>query len=248
MTEFPAFNHVLFYGREYDEVLAMLTLTEADLAGKRILDCPSGPDAFVADATARGFDVMGCDPLFTKSHEEILANGKADITLALEETRKRIPVFGDIDMEAFTEKKFRALERFGEDYVKGCEAGRYMPASLPFLPFANKVFDLVISANLLFTYSSPATGGISDSDRLDLDFHRQSVHELIRVCRGELRLYPVMMHGKNRLHPYAAQIVGQLAADGVAMTFVQSAYEQGSFTGSLVLVIDCAESAKAGRE
>jgi hypothetical protein len=39
------FDHVLFYGRQYEEVLEMLNLTDADLAGKRILDCPSGPDA-----------------------------------------------------------------------------------------------------------------------------------------------------------------------------------------------------------
>lgn len=69
-------------------------------------------------------------------------------------------------------------------------------------------------------------------------FHRAAVHELIRVCRGEVRLYPVMTYGTNRLHPYVAQIIGQLAADGLSLRLENSEYEQGRITGHLVLIID----------
>jgi hypothetical protein len=237
-----AFNHVLFFGRDYDEVLAMVALTEADLVGEKILDCPSGPDAFVAGAAQRGFDVIGCDPLYNKPREEIVRQGKADIALWAAEATKYADELGGLDVAAFYEKKLRALDQFAADFEAGCAAGRYVAASLPRLPFADKSFDLVTSANLLFTYSSNATGGIADSDTLDLDFHRESVHELIRVSRGEVRLYPIMSHGaKPKLHPYVAQIIGQLAADGVTMSFEESAYSQGKFTGHLVLVLDCAE-------
>ncbi len=75
------FDHVLFYGRDYDEILQMQVLEEDDLVGKKILDCPSGPDAFVAEACRRGFDVTGCDPLYAKSAEEIVAAGAADIAV-----------------------------------------------------------------------------------------------------------------------------------------------------------------------
>ena len=44
------FDHVLVYGRPYKTVLEMLLLREEELVGKRVLDCPSGPDAFVAVA------------------------------------------------------------------------------------------------------------------------------------------------------------------------------------------------------
>lgn len=238
-----AFDHVLFYGREYDEVLSMVALKEGDLAGRKILDCPSGPDAFVADATARGFDITGCDPVYAKARNEILAQGKADLDLALAREHKHPEQMGGIDLEAFHARKWKALARFAGDFDAGKAAGRYVAASLPRLPFADKSFDLVISANLLFTYSSAATGGISE-EGLDLEFHRQSVHELIRVCRGELRLYPVMTHRKQQLHPYAAQIIGQLAVDGVPMNFVESDYSQSKFTGHLVLVADCLGQAR----
>ncbi|MGH8048928.1 MAG: hypothetical protein ACREKL_16930 [Chthoniobacterales bacterium] len=234
-----AFDHVLFYGREYDEVLSMVALTEVDLANKKILDCPSGPDAFVADATARGFDVTGCDPVYAQAGEGIVARGRADLDLALAQERKHPEQMGGIDIDAFHARKLRAFERFAADFEPGLAEGRYLPASLPALPFEDGAFDLVISANLLFTYSSAATGGIAADGTLDLEFHRRSVHELIRVCRGELRLYPVMTHRKSQLHPFVAQIIGQLAADGVAMTFVESTYNQSQFTGHLVLVIDC---------
>jgi len=243
MTRDPlAFNHVLFYGRGYEEVLEMIALKDSDLADKKILDCPSGPDAFVAGAARRGFDITGCDPVYAGTLEEVTAQGRADITLAQEESLKHQDQMGGVDVVEFTARKFRALEEFRADFEAGKSAGRYLPVSLPHLPFPDKAFDLVISANLLFTYSSAATGGIADSDRLDLEFHRASIHELIRVCRGELRLYPIMTHGKARLHPYVAQIIGQLAADGISMSFVESAYEQGNFTGHLVLVVDCLES------
>jgi len=240
-TEMLTFNHVLFYGRDYDEVLSMVALEDQDLARKKILDCPSGPDAFVAGAARRGFDITGCDPLYAGTVEEVVRQGQADITLAQEESLKHLGQMGGVDVAEFTARKFRALEEFGRDFEAGRAVGRYLAASLPKLPFADASFDLVISANLLFTYSSAATGGLADSDRLDLEFHRASVHELIRVCRGELRLYPIMTHGISRLHPYVAQIIGQLAADGVAMTFAESSYVQGRFTGHLVLVIDCAK-------
>jgi hypothetical protein len=234
-----AFDHVLFYGREYEEVLSMVALTEADLAGKKILDCPSGPDAFVADATARGFDVTGCDPLYARAGADIVAQGRADVDLSVQQTRRHPEQMGGIDTQAFHARKLRALERFAQDFEPGLAAGRYVPASLPHLPFADASFDLVISANLLFTYSSTATGGIAADGTLDLEFHRQSVRELMRVSRGELRLYPAMTHRKSLLHPFAAQIIGQLAADGIAITFVESDYTQSQFTGHLVLVIDC---------
>ena len=113
-----------------------------------------------------------------------MRQGQEDLTLALNESLKHAEQMGGVDVAAFHERKLRALEAFENDYEAGKEEGRYLPASLPHLPFTDNSFDVVISANLLVTYSSNATGGIADSDTLNLDFHRESVHELIRVSRG----------------------------------------------------------------
>lgn len=69
-----------------------------------------------------------------------METGRKDSTPALAEARKHLPVIGDIDRKAFTERIFWALDRFGGEF----EAGRYIPASLPCLPFFDEVFDLVI--------------------------------------------------------------------------------------------------------
>ena len=71
-----SFNHVLFYGREYEEVLSMIALSQAELAGKKILDCPSGPDAFVAGASKRGFDLTGCDPSMQRPVKRSCGRGR----------------------------------------------------------------------------------------------------------------------------------------------------------------------------
>src|SRR5690606_36840091 len=85
----------------------------------------------------------------------------------------------------------RALNGFIADYVHGRAAGRYRAGSLPILPFPDKTFDLVLSANLLFLYS----------DQLSTDFHVEGVRELLRVSRGELRLYPLVgLDGKKSVH------------------------------------------------
>lgn len=235
------YSHVLFYGREYQEVLEMVALEEKSLAGKRILDCPSGPDAFVLEAHARGFDVTGCDPLYTKPLAEIVKQGDADIHYAWAECKKHPEALGGLDIDAFHRRKLAALGVFARDFAAGAAAGRYRAAALPELPFADKSFDLVISANLLFLYSSTRMGGLSGDETLDLDFHCKAVRELVRVCRGEVRIFPVMTHTEKKyLHPYAAQVIGQLAAEGLRMTFAESTYSQASADGHLVLIVDCA--------
>lgn len=131
--------------------MEVVALRDTDLAEKRILDCPSGPDAFVAGAARRGFDITGCDPIYAGTREEAMAQGHTDITLAQEESLKHQDQMGGVDVVEFSARKFRALEEFGVDFEAGRATGRYLAASLPNLLFADKSFDLVISANLLFT-------------------------------------------------------------------------------------------------
>ncbi len=48
---------------------------------------------------------------------------------------------------------------------------RYIPVTLPSLPFMNEEFDILLSAHFLFMYA----------DRLDYQFHIETVKELLRV-------------------------------------------------------------------
>jgi hypothetical protein len=53
---------------------------------------------------------------------------------------------------------------------------------LPRLPFADGEFDLTLVSYLLFAYH----------DRFDYEFHRESILEIMRVTRGEARIYPTL--------------------------------------------------------
>jgi len=65
---------------------------------------------------------------------------------------------------------------------------RYVPGSLPRLPFRDGRFDLTLSSYLLFVYE----------DHFDYDFHKQSVLEIMRVTRGEARFYPLVSFEAKR--------------------------------------------------
>lgn len=237
MSQF-AFNHVLFYGREYDEVLTMFALEESDLQGKSILDCPSGPDAFVAEAVRRGLDVTGCDPLYERSGEDILAQGMRDIAEGERACAAELQASANIDIAAFHETKRAALKAFAEDFSEGKNTGRYVSAALPDLPFPDNSFDLVLSANFLFAYAKNTQGGIAADETFDYDFHLASVRDLIRITRHELRMYPIIREdGSDRLNPYAARIMGQLAEDGLDLSLKVSNYEQSAISGNHLLVI-----------
>jgi len=75
----------------------------------------------------------------------------------------------------------RAYRTFLDDY-RAHRGERYVPGLLPTLPFRGGQFDLTLVSYLLFAYE----------DQLDYEFHKQSLLEIMRVTRGEARLYPVV--------------------------------------------------------
>ena len=60
---------------------------------------------------------------------------------------------------------------------------RYVPVTLPSLPFKDDEFDLILSAHFLFMYA----------DRLDYPFHLSTVKELLRVSKEEIRIFPLLL-------------------------------------------------------
>ena len=175
-------NDIVPWGRNFEEYRAMFALSEEDLKGS-ILGCGDGPASFNAEATKAGVDVVSADPLYAHTAEEI--TGRIDTT------------FGTVMHELWNcEKNYvwnrfpgpdhvgrtraRAMQRFLTDYERQGKE-RYVPASLPNLPFDDGRFDLAVCSHLLFLYS----------DQLPLGFHVRAVREMLRVAT-EVRIFPLL--------------------------------------------------------
>ena len=74
-----------------------------------------------------------------------------------------------------------AMGQFLSDFDKGKMGNRYLAYSLPELPFEDRSFDLALCSHFLFLYP----------DQLSVDFHIESIREMIRVAR-EVRIFPLL--------------------------------------------------------
>ncbi len=225
MSDRLKFDHVVFFGRNFDEYLQLFALDAKDLEGRRVLDCPSGPCSFVADSHERGIDATGVDPMYGKSVEELSKEGAKDIENGLEQLRAAPTTHPISDFEGYAQRKRDALKGFLADY--SAHRPRYIEGRLPNLPFANRSFDLVLSAHLLFAYSPIDEDGMLDSRVFDRTWHHEAVRELARVAGREIRLYPTVANvPEPRRHRYAEGVAADLCANGFQVAFVASRYDQ----------------------
>ena len=102
---------------------------------------------------------------------------------------------------------------FGEDLL--ARPDRYVAAALPRLPFPDDAFDLVLSSHLLFTYA----------DRLDEDFHLAALLEMARVCRGQVRVYPLVDEAGQPLPELLQAVHETCAAEGLYVTVRSTDFE-----------------------
>jgi hypothetical protein len=206
---------MLVSSRSMAEYRRMFALTEADLTG-RILDCPGGAASLTAEVNAAGGDTTACDPVYALAGaEELRAHAEAEVDRANRYVRDhpheyRWSFFTDADHHR--RHRHGAVTRFAADLA--AHPARYVPATLPELPFPDGRFDLVLSSHLLFSWA----------DRLDLDFHRAAMLELLRVSREEVRVFPLLSLGSVD-RGLLERLPAELHADGVASRVVDVAYE-----------------------
>ena len=172
----------LISARSFDEYRAMFALTGSDLSGS-VLDCPGGASSFSALANKAGASAIAADPVYAQPRDSLAMLVMAEIQRGSAHTAAgadlyRWDFYGDIDGHARIRRM--SAEAFSRDLI--AHPARYVPASLPALPFPDGRFDLVLSSHFLFTYA----------DRLDLEFHRAALRELHRVARREVRVFPLL--------------------------------------------------------
>jgi SAM-dependent methyltransferase len=208
------FGDVLVSARSLAEYRGMFDLSDVDLAGA-VLDCPGGAASATAEARGLGADVVAVDPAYpppgptAERAEALRALGQR---AAAEAERGHDWIRSHPDGFVWTffstpEEHLAQRRRAAAAFTAhaAAEPQHYVQASLPHLPFADGAFDLVLSSHLLFTYG----------DRLDDAFHLAALRELVRVARGEVRVYPLVLVGGDREHEGLGALLEELAADGV---------------------------------
>ncbi len=105
------------------------------------------------------------------------------------------------------------MRRFLADFAQGKSEGRYMDASLPYLPFGDNAFDLALSSHFLFLYS----------EQLDLAFHLRALQEMLRVA-PEARVFPLLQIG-GAPSPHLQDVLDTFAAQDIQATIEDVPYE-----------------------
>ncbi|MBU0675753.1 MAG: class I SAM-dependent methyltransferase [Proteobacteria bacterium] len=210
-------DRVVFIGRTFGEYLGMFDLDSSVLRCGSILDCGAGPSSFTAEAHRAGILATACDPCYELSAEVLGDKGRDDIDHVFDrfESVEHLYTWNYYrNREALIACRRRALESFLADFLQGIEAGRYIGAALPRLPFPDRTFSLVLCSHFLFLYH----------DRLDLDFHKASLLELMRVGRAEVRVFP--LQGLDaQPYPHLDEIIMFLAGQGVVAEIVGVPFE-----------------------
>jgi len=205
----------LISSRSFEEYESMFLFTGSELQG-RLLDCPGGASSFTAHAGSLGVSVTAVDPVYAMPAPALIdlvegepERGSAHTAAGMD--RYRWDFYGSIEGHREMRKKSAAIfVRDLEDHPE-----RYVAASLPDLPFDDRQFDLVLSSHFLFTYA----------DRLDQAFHCDALIELHRVCRGEVRVFPLLDQAGRSLHEMTRDLVADLAGRGVGARISQVPYE-----------------------
>jgi ubiquinone/menaquinone biosynthesis C-methylase UbiE len=207
-------DRVVLLGRTFEEYRRYFFLKPEALIGKTVLDVAGGVSSFCAEANDLGIKVTAFDPIYSLSREKIRERSDPDLesvyrTIGLVPTY-RWGFYKNPDyMRALRE---RASAIFFSDFK--IHPQRYVAGKLPGLPFADSEFDLTLVSYLLFAYQ----------DRFDYEFHRDSILEIMRVTRGEARIYPTVTF-EAQPSDYVATLQSDPALQAFEFTEIETDFE-----------------------
>lgn len=216
------FGRIAFYGRMLEEYEWFFNFQIGQLAGKRVLDSHARASSFTAEAVRRGVRAIAQDPLFDRQVAALNSLGQADVIEVLKRTMTRPELYNFDFIKDFDDVRRRreiALDRFARDYPSGCAQGRYVAGQLPYLPFNDASFDLVLNQHYLFLYA----------EHFSFDAIFQACLEMARVCDfnrgGEVRIYPILGHN-GRVYPYLQRLrIDLFLAEGISAEVVEIPFQ-----------------------
>jgi len=209
------YDSVVPWGRSYEEYISMFNLNHYDL-DKSILGCGDGPASFNTVMNKNGKLVISVDIIYQFSAAEIEQRINETFDVVITQTRNNSDKFiwtKIKDVNELGNIRLSAMKEFLKDYDKGRTEGRYIFAEMPALPFNDNDFDLALSSHFLFLHS----------DNLSLDFHIQSVAEMLRTAK-EVRIFPLLdVNGDES--PYVETVINIFSKKGYTAEKVKVDYE-----------------------
>lgn len=206
---------MLLTSRSFEEYVAFFDL-DANRLPDRILDCCAGASSFVAGACARGVDAIAADPAYAEDEPTLAEAATAGASgggrlIAQHQDRFSYAWYGSAERRDAL--RAGAAKTFREHRHR--QPGRYVAASLPALPFADRAFPLALCSHLLFTWA----------DRFDEQWHLDSLVELGRVA-AEVRIFPLVRQGSGEPVPFLPRLRQRLRADfGISSRITSVGYE-----------------------
>jgi hypothetical protein len=197
-------------GRSFAEYCTMFGLSR-EVGSGAVLGVGDGLSNFNAEATRLGWRVTSVDPLYGLEPEILERCYRAVLERAVARMARspRSWVWHHYASPYLLRTHRQLTTRdFLADFRAGREAGRYVNAALPRLPFADRSFDVAVCSHVLFTWSSV----------LDLDFHVQAITEMLRVAT-EVRLFPATGAQHERVSGHLDAVVEYCRGRGYFVGF-----------------------------
>jgi hypothetical protein len=208
-------NDIALIGRTFDEYRGMFKLDDIDKAEK-ILDVGSGVSSFCSQANELGYNVTACDSIYCLPPETLKNKAEND----LNEIIRQLPqlkemyiwdYFGDIP--ALKNQRESAYKDFSNDYSRRLN-DRYKYDTLPKSSFHNNEFSITLSSHFLFLYD----------DRLNYDFHKKAIFEMLRISSKEVRIFP-LVNLKGQRSEYVKSIIYEAFDKGYGISIEKTDYE-----------------------
>lgn len=209
-------NDIALIGRTFDEYCKMFHLNTYLLKNESILDVASGVSSFCAEARGQGYDVTASDRIYASGAAEIEQKCRQDLETVIEQ----LPGIADLflwdyfkNIRSLRSQRERAYELFIEDFTEyGTE--RYVPVEYPLTDFPANRFTVSLVSHFLFLYE----------DRLDYDFHKRTISELLRITSREIRIFPIVnLMGKPS--SFVRSLVHDTDFDAIEMSVQRVGYE-----------------------
>jgi len=202
------------WGRTLNEYQKMFCLSPDDFC-KSIISFGDGPASFNYEMMLLKKSVTSIDPIYAYSKQELLGQIELSKGKIMHQIRANSNnyIWNEIRNPDHLEQiRMKAMNVFLEDYDCGKLEGRYINHQLPKRThFEDKSFDLGVSSHFLLLY-----------DQLGVDFHIESISEMLRICK-EIRIFPIVnLNGDDSL--VVNQIIDVFSKD-FKIDIIKSTYE-----------------------